>query len=77
MDRLQTLFKICYIINSEGQYKTLFNLADTNFISIYISELDENNNLKGICINQGDNQAVLDGIEILKKYLKPVKPCSA
>ena len=77
MDRLQTLFKICYLINSEGQFKTLFNLADTNFISIYISELDENRNLKNISINQGDQKAVYGGIETLKKYLKPVKPCSA
>ena len=77
MNRLETLFRICYLINSEGQYKTLFNLADTNFISIYISELDENRNLKSICVNQGDQKAVYDGIETLKKYLKPVKPCSS
>jgi len=70
MNRLETLFRICYLINSEGQYKTLFNLADTNFISIYISELDENNNLKGICINQGDAQAVLNAIDKLKTFLK-------
>lgn len=77
MNRLETLFRICYLINSEGQFKTLFNLADTNFISIYISEFDKNRNLKNICVNQGDQKAVYDGVETLKKYLNPIGKCSA
>lgn len=77
MDRLQTLFKICYTINSERQYKALFNLADTNLISINVFEINESKNLKGIHINESDHQAVLDAIDVLKEYLKPVKKCSA